>query len=61
MSKNLPKEVVAILMVVAGILGVVVGAGICGVQSAQAIHTEKHGCEYVEKAECKQVWIKKGE
>jgi hypothetical protein len=22
-------------------------------------HTDKHGCEYVEKAECKQVWIKK--
>ena len=23
-----------------------------------SIHTEKHGCEYVEKAECEQVWIK---
>jgi len=23
------------------------------------VHTEKRGCEYVEKAECKQVWVKK--
>jgi len=23
------------------------------------IHTEKHGCEYVEKTECKQVWVVK--
>lgn len=24
-----------------------------------SMHTEKHGCEYVEKTECKQVWVKK--
>lgn len=24
-----------------------------------SLHTEKHHCEYVEKTECKQVWVKK--
>lgn len=25
------------------------------------IHSEKLGCEYVEKKECKQVWVRGGE
>lgn len=24
-----------------------------------SIYTKKHECEYVEKTECKQVWVKK--
>ena len=41
------------------IIGFVSGSisGIAAVVST--MHTEKHGCEYVEKAECKQVWVKK--
>lgn len=25
----------------------------------KVLHTEKNGCEYVEKTECKQVWVRK--
>ena len=41
------------------IIGFISGSisGITAVVST--MHTEKHGCEYVEKTECKQVWIKK--
>lgn len=28
------------------------------VVNKSGIHTEKQGCEYVEKAECKKVWVK---
>ena len=25
----------------------------------KVLHEEKHGCKYVEKTECKQVWVRK--
>lgn len=41
------------------IMGFIPGAltGVTAILST--MHTEKHGCEYVEKTECKQVWVKK--
>ena len=36
-----------------------VGVGVGIAINELDMHTEKQGCEYVEKAECKQVWIKK--
>lgn len=37
-----------------------VGFTVGHVNKAANQHTEKHGCEYVEKTECEQVWVKKG-
>ena len=41
------------------IMGFIPGALAGFTAMALSMHTEKHGCEYVEKAECKQVWVKK--
>ena len=49
-------EVIAFILVL--IWGVVIGSGTATEMHKKRIHTEKQGCEYVEKAECKQVWIK---
>tara|TARA_Y100000296_G_C4979666_1_gene159959 strand:+ start:334 stop:492 length:159 start_codon:yes stop_codon:yes gene_type:complete len=43
-------------------MGILVFAsGVCfgiAITHNKGMHTEKHGCEYVEQTECKQVWIK---
>jgi len=39
------------------IMGFISGAFTSAASLALSMHTEKHGCEYVEKAECKQVWV----
>ena len=49
------KDFISIMVTL--IIGIVAGITI-GI-SASTPHTEKHGCEYVEKAECKQVWVRK--
>ena len=41
------------------IMGFTAGALMVAGKYQNAMHTEKHGCEYVEKTECKQVWVKK--
>lgn len=48
------KECSPMLILAMGIvIGIFVGLAV------SIPHTEKYGCEYVEKAECKQVWVKK--
>jgi hypothetical protein len=42
-------------MIIAFLIGVGVGIAI----NESGMHAEKHGCEYVEKTECKQVWVRK--
>ena len=54
MNKEL-KDFISIMATLA--VGIVAGI-IIGI-SALTPHTEKHGCEYVEKSECTQVWIRK--
>ena len=39
-------------------MGFISGALTSAVSLSTLTHTEKHGCEYVEKAEFEQVWIK---
>ena len=41
------------------IFGAIIGAGLQYVNMSDNEHSERHGCEYVEKSECKQVWVKK--
>ena len=41
-------------------MGFISGALTSAVSLDTSKHTEKHGCEYVEKSKCKQVWIKVG-
>ena len=50
------KPVLPFILLVVGVF-----AGLITAMAANksSIHTEKHGCEYVEKAECKQVWVRK--
>lgn len=42
-------------MIITFLIGVGTGIAI----NENDMHTEKQGCEYVEQAECKQVWVKK--
>lgn len=52
--KKFIKECSPMLILAIGIItGIIVGI------AASVPHTEKHGCEYVEKTECKQVWVRK--
>lgn len=41
------------------LIGFISGALAVAAKYESGTHAEKHGCEYVEKAECKQVWVKK--
>lgn len=52
---NISNEVIVIFNFIFLALGVLLGVAIT---HNNGIHTEKYGCEYVHKTECKQVWIK---
>lgn len=41
------------------LIGIASGALAATGNHKNSIRTEKHGCEYVEKTECKQVWVRK--
>ena len=52
--REFTKECSPMLILAIGIMtGILVGL------AASVPHTEKSGCEYVEKTECKQVWVRK--
>lgn len=47
-----------IIVFLVSLCGFAVGVSV-GAKLTPETHTEKHGCEYVEKRECKQVWVAK--
>ena len=59
--KNRENIFTAFIVFASFVVGTVYGGRYVHNSMKESVHTEKHGCEYVEKAECKQVWVKKGE